>query len=149
MALNFNQYAAEGNTFMKAYAKELSLFEDHDQAGRILSTILHGLRSMISTEESLQLIAQLPMFLKAIYVNGWTLRAKREKIKNMEDFIDYLRSIGGKTSLIDFYSDEIAEADVFSTFKMLRNYVSKGQMEDVIDQLPKQLKRLFYDYSFE
>ena len=149
MALNFNQYAAEGNTFIKAYAKELGLFDDYDQAGRILSTILHGLRSMISTEESLQLIAQLPMFLKAIYVNGWTLRAKREKIKNMEDFIDYLRSIGGKTSLIDFYSDEIAEADVFSTFKMLRNYVSKGQMEDVIDQLPKQLKRLFYDYSFE
>ena len=149
MALNFNQYAVEGNTFMKAYAKELTLFEDYDQAGRILTTILHGIRSMISTEESLQLIAQLPMFLKAVYVNGWTLKAKKEKIKNMEDFIDYLRLIGGNTSLIDFYSDEIAEADVFSTFKMLRTYVSSGQMEDVIGQLPKQLKKLFYDYKFE
>lgn len=149
MALNFNQYAAEGNTFMKAYAKELSLFEDHDQAGRILSTILHGIRSLISTEESLQLIAQLPMFLKAVYVNGWTIRTKKEKVKNMEDFINYLRSISGNTSLIDFYSDEIAEADVYSTFKMLRNYVSSGQMEDIIGQLPKQLKRLFYDYNFE
>ena len=149
MALNFNQYAAEGNTFMKAYAKELSLFEDHDQAGRILSTILHGIRSLISTEESLQLIAQLPMFLKAVYVNGWTIKTKKEKVKNMEDFINYLRSISGNTSLIDFYSDEIAEADVYSTFKMLRNYVSSGQMEDIIGQLPKQLKRLFYDYKFE
>lgn len=149
MALNFNQYAAEGNTFMKAYAKELSLFEDHDQAGRILSTILHGIRSLISTEESLQLIAQLPMFLKAVYVNGWTIRTKKEKVKNMEDFINYLRTLSGNTSLIDFYSDEIAEADVHSTFKMLRNYVSSGQMEDIIGQLPKQLKRLFYDYKFE
>ena len=149
MALNFNQYAAEGNTFMKAYTKELGLFDDYDQAGRILTTILHGLRSMISTEESLQLIAQLPMFLKAVYVNSWTLRTKKEKIKNMEDFINYLRLLSGNTSLIDFYSDEIAEADVLSTFKMLRNYVSHGQMEDVIGQLPKQLKRLFYDYSFE
>ncbi|WP_339626623.1 DUF2267 domain-containing protein [uncultured Winogradskyella sp.] len=148
MALNFNKYATEGNTFMKAYAKELSLFDDYDQAGRILSTILHGLRSMISTEESLQLIAQLPMFLKAIYVNGWTLKAK-EKIKNTDDFIAYLRVISGNTSLIDFYSDEIAEADVHSTFKMLRNYVSSGQMEDVIGQLPKQLKKLFYEYNLE
>lgn len=70
MALNFNQYAAEGNTFMKAYAKELRLTGDYDKAGRILSTVLHGLREMITTEESLQLIAQLPMFLKAVYVNG-------------------------------------------------------------------------------
>ncbi|MDB9720962.1 DUF2267 domain-containing protein [Winogradskyella sp.] len=148
MALNFNKYATEGNTFMKAYAKELSLFDDYDQAGRILSTILHGLRSMISTEESLQLIAQLPIFLKAIYVNGWTLKAK-EKIKNTDDFIAYLRVISGNTALIDFYSDEIAEADVHSTFKMLRNYVSSGQMEDVIGQLPKQLKKLFYEYNLE
>ncbi|MDC0006746.1 DUF2267 domain-containing protein [Winogradskyella sp.] len=148
MALNFNKYATEGNTFMKAYAKELSLFDDYDQAGRILSTILHGLRSIISTEESLQLIAQLPMFLKAVYVNGWTLKTK-EKIKTTDDFIAYLRVISGNTSLIDFYSDEIAEADVHSTFKMLRNYVSSGQMEDVIGQLPKQLKKLFYEYNFE
>lgn len=149
MALNFNQYAAEGNTFMKAYAKELGLSKDHDKAGRILTTILHGIRSMISTEESLQLIAQLPMFLKAIYVNGWAIKTKKEKIKSMEDFIDHLRTISKKTSLVDFDSNEIAEEDVFSTFNMLRNYVSSGQMDDVIGQLPKQLKRLFYDYSFK
>lgn len=149
MALNFNQYAAEGNTFMKAYAKELGLTKDLDKAGRILTTILHGLRSMISTEESLQLIAQLPMFLKAIYVNGWAIKTKKEKIKSMEDFIDHLRTISKKTSLVDFDSNEIAEEDVFSTFNMLRNYVSSGQMDDVIGQLPKQLKRLFYDYSFK
>lgn len=149
MALNFNQYAAEGNTFMKAYAKELGLTKDLDKAGRILITILHGIRSMISTEESLQLIAQLPMFLKAIYVNGWAIKTKKEKIKSMEDFIDHLRTISKKTSLVDFDSNEIAEEDVFSTFNMLRNYVSSGQMDDVIGQLPKQLKRLFYDYSFK
>lgn len=149
MALNFNQYATEGNTFIKAYANELRLNEDHDQAGRILTTILHGLRAMITTEESLQFIAQLPMFLKALYVNGWTIKTKKEKIKTMDDFIGFLRSISGNTSVIDFYSNEVAEADVHSTFKMLRVYVSDGQMDDMIGQLPKQLKKLFYDYSFK
>jgi uncharacterized protein (DUF2267 family) len=49
MALNLNQYAAEGNTFIRAYAEELGLSENPDKAGRIFTTILHGLREMIST----------------------------------------------------------------------------------------------------
>ena len=72
MSLNFNQYAQEGNAFLKQYAKEIDLSEQPEKAGRILSSILHGLRSIISVEESLQFVAQLPMFLKAVYVNGWT-----------------------------------------------------------------------------
>ena len=80
MALNFDQFAAEGNSFMKEYAKELGLVENVDKAGRILTTILHGLREMVSTEESLQFIAQLPMCLKAVYVNGWALKADKKKI---------------------------------------------------------------------
>jgi uncharacterized protein (DUF2267 family) len=88
------------------------------------------------------------MFLKAVYVNGWTIKTKKEKVKNMNDFIDLLRSISGKTASIDFELDTIAEEDIYSTFNMLRTYVSSGQIEDMVGQLPKQLKKLFYDYSF-
>jgi len=70
MALNFNQYATEGNTFLNDYAKQLSLGEDTEKAGRIFTSIMHALREIIPVEESLQFIAQLPMFLKAAYVNG-------------------------------------------------------------------------------
>ena len=76
MALNFNQFAVEANEFLKDYTKELCLDGDTEQAGRILSSILHGLREIISKDESLQLIAQFPMFLKAVYVNGWTSHKK-------------------------------------------------------------------------
>lgn len=148
MALNFNQYAADGNTFMKEYADELGLTKDLDRAGRILTVILHGLREMVSTEESLQFIAQLPMFLKAVYVNGWTLKSNKGKIKNVDDFIDLLRSISGVTALADFKSDGIAEDDIYSTFYMLSKYVSRGQMDDMQSQLPKKLKKLFDDHSF-
>ena len=80
MSLNFNQFALEANSFMKLYAQELNLKEDKNKAGRILSSILHGLRELISTEESLQLMAQLPMFLKAVYVNGWSSH-KKQRVK--------------------------------------------------------------------
>ena len=86
MALNFNQFAAEANTFLKKYTKELEL-QDTEQAGRILSAILHGLRDVISFDESLQLIAQFPMFLKAVYVNGWTSHKKGKIKKLFEKFI--------------------------------------------------------------
>lgn len=144
MALNFNQFAAEANGFLKDYTKELCLDGDTDKAGRILSSILHGLREIISTEESLQLIAQFPMFLKAVYVNGWSSHKKR-KVKNMTEFIDLIRKFDGATSIYDFKSDEVAESYIHSTFILLRRYISLGELEDIRTELPKDLKHMVYD----
>ncbi len=143
MALNFNKFAAEANTFLKEYTEGLSLDGDTEKAGRILSAVLHGLREVISMEESLQLIAQFPMFLKAVYVNGWTSR-KSPKIKTMTDFIDLIREFDGVTSIHDFKSDEVAENYINTTFILLRKYISLGELEDIRTSLPKELKSMIY-----
>lgn len=143
MALNFNQFASEANTFLKEYTKKLNIDGDTDKAGRILSSILHGLREIISIEESLQLIAQFPMFLKAVYVNRWS-SGKKKKIKNMTEFIDLIREFNGNTSIYDFKSDEISENYILTTFIMLRKYVSLGELEDIRTELPKDLKSMVY-----
>ena len=142
MALNFNQFANEANTFLKDYTKKLNL-KDTEKAGRILSSILHGLRDVISIEESLNLIAQFPMFLKAVYVNGWSAR-KKEKIKTMTEFIDLVRKYNGVTSVHDFESDDVAENYIFTTFIQLRKYISLGELEDIRTELPKELKSMVY-----
>ena len=143
MALNFNQFAKEGNAFLKEFAKKINMPNDTDKAGRILSSILHGLREVITTEESLQLISQLPMFLKAVYVNKWTTR-KKVRVKTMTDFIDLIRELNGVTSLNDFESEEVAENYIHATFMMLRKYVSLGELEDIRTVLPKELKSIVY-----
>ena len=143
MALNFNHFAAEANKFMKSYTQELNLGDDREKAGRILSAVLHGLREVISVEESLQLIAQFPMFLKAVYVNGWTSH-KREKVKNMTEFIDLVRKFAGVTSVHDFESDDVAMSYIDSTFILLRQYVSLGELEDIRSELPRELKSMVY-----
>jgi uncharacterized protein (DUF2267 family) len=143
MSLNFNHFAAEANEFLRRYAKELNLV-DGDQAGRILSSILHGLRDVIPMEESLQLIAQFPMFLKAVYVNGWSSRKKKLRVKSMTEFIDLVRKHDGKTSIHDFGSDELAERYINLTFILLRRYISLGEMEDIRTDLPKNLKSMVY-----
>ncbi len=143
MALNFNQYATEGNTFLKDYSKQLGLGNDRDKAGRILTSTLHALRDIIPTEESLQFIAQLPMFLKAVYVNGWNIKQKKPKIKKMAEFLDLVRTHDGPAAVNDFeYSDEVAQQYVDTTFTYLRKYVSTGEMDDIRDGLPKDLKTM-------
>ncbi|MGI9547388.1 MAG: DUF2267 domain-containing protein [Flavobacteriaceae bacterium] len=145
MALNFNQYATEGNTFIKEYAKEMNLAGNRDKAGRILTSILHALRDIISPTESLQFIAQLPMFLKAVYVNGWNLKKDKPRIKKMAEFIELVRKHDGPAAINDFeYSDEVAERYIDTTFIYLRKYVSLGEMEDIRDGLPKDLKSMIY-----
>ena len=143
MSLNFNQFASEANAFLKEYTEGLSLGDDREKAGRILSSILHGLREVISTEESLQLIAQFPMFLKAVYVNGWSSH-KKQKVKSMTDFIDLVREFDGVTSINDFRSDEVAENYINTTFILLRKYISLGELEDIRTELPKDLKSMVY-----
>tara|TARA_R110000744_G_scaffold143190_2_gene255021 strand:- start:1077 stop:1529 length:453 start_codon:yes stop_codon:yes gene_type:complete len=145
MALNFNKYATEGNAFLKDYAKEMNMPNDRNKAGRVFTSIMHALRDIIPTEESLQLISQLPMFLKAIYVNGWSIKKEKPKVKNMAEFLDLVRAHDWPAAINDFeYSDEVAEQYVDTTFIYLRKYISLGEMEDIRDSLPKDLKSMIY-----
>jgi uncharacterized protein (DUF2267 family) len=145
MALNFNQYATQGNTFLKEYTKEMNLGDNTDKAGRIFTAVMHALRDIITPEESIQLIAQLPMFLKAVYVNGWNMKQRRPKVKTMQNFLMLVRDHDWPAAPNDFeYNDELTERYVNSTFIFLRKYVSLGEMEDIRDSLPKELKSMIY-----
>jgi uncharacterized protein (DUF2267 family) len=140
MALNFNKIAAKGNEFMNDLARELSYPEDSKRAGRVLKSILHALRNQLTTEESVQLMAQLPLFLKAVYVENWTLRKNDKKPKKIEDFFHEIRKIDKQTAVYDFKTDDDIDNAISVVFMSLRRYVSLGEMEDIKAVLPKNLK---------
>ena len=118
---------------------------DYDRAGRVLTSTLHALRDIIPFAESLQLMAQFPMFLKAVYVNGWNTRRRPERMKHMEEFIELVRKHDGVAAVNDFgYDEELAEKYIQLTFMFLRKNVSLGELEDVRDSLPKDLKYMIY-----
>ncbi|MDG1572037.1 DUF2267 domain-containing protein [Robiginitalea sp. M366] len=145
MALHFNQYASEGNAFLKDYAKHMGFGRDTDKAGRILSAILHALRDIIPINESIQLFAQFPMFLKAVYVNAWSTRKTPDDIRTMEDFIALVRHRCGVSAPGDLGEEnELVERYIELTFMFLRRYVSLGEMEDVRNTLPRDLKHMVY-----
>lgn len=144
MGVNFDKYAREGNFFIKELAKELDMEHDLDRAGRIITSILQALREVIPISESFQFMAQLPMFLKALYVNGWSMNKKGPKIKNREQFMKLVREQQPQSANVDFgYELEDTSRYVEATLIFLRQYVSAGEMKDIRDTLPKDLKNLF------
>ena len=143
MACNFNKHAQKGNEFVSEVARELGIPEDKDKALRILKAVLHTLRDKITPEESLQLIAQLPLFIKAIYVDGWRISGKHEKMRQKNDFLEAVISNGGVAGNDDFQTLDIAESAVRDVFHILQQHVSEGEIIDVIKILPIDLRQLW------
>ena len=143
MALDFKQFAAEGEQFVKKLAMDLGFPDDRDRAARTLRAVLHALRDVITIEEGVEFMAQLPMFLKAVYTEGWSLKGQLYKIHTMEQFVEAVRRHDGNVATRDFSSDDEIEKAAVLVFMALHKYVSLGELEDIRAVLPKSLKPLF------
>jgi len=143
MALNFEKYAAKGNEFLNKLAVRLGDVENRDRAGRVLKCVLRALRNRISIEESLQLISQLPMVIKAVYVDGWKLSHEFTRIKTIEDFSAEVMKEDGAAAWRDFSSVEEATDAIEAVMKTLADYVSAGELHDIIDLMPREIKEHF------
>jgi uncharacterized protein (DUF2267 family) len=147
MALNFNKQSNEGNAFLKQLSIELECPGDLHKTGRMLRTVLHVMRDMLIVNESLQLLAQLPMFLKAVYVENWKLIPPNKKVHNYKDFMNALIDTNIRSE-DDFKTDAEIEFAVKKVINALMNYVSEGEMEDVRAEVPKDLKGFFQKHFY-
>lgn len=143
MTLDFNKYASKGNEMLKMLSEDLQI--PRDKAGRILRAVLHGLRSHLNIEESLQVLSQLPMMLKAVYVDQWNPSQEFHRIHTMHEFIDEIRKEDGKTAGYDFGNDEQASKAISAVFRTLTYYLSEGEFEDMNAVLPASLKKFVND----
>ncbi len=148
MALSFQKYAQHGQEIIDDLANYLGYPEDKARAGRVLNTTLHVLRDLLTTEESLQLLAQLPMAIKSVYVAGWSLKQKRDKIRTLDDFVDRIKTLDRSAFTHDFENSEKAIKAVAMVFNVLTEHTSKGEIDDVKAQLPKALKDLARSHVF-
>lgn len=138
MPSEFDKYAAKGNEVLNLLMNDLSI--PADKAGRILRAVLHTIRNHVSVQESMQVMAQLPMALKAIYVDQWSIRQDTPRIHHIKQFLDEVRSCDNGLAGYDFGNDESATLMVKGVFRTLRYYVSDGEFEDIIAVLPNEIK---------
>ncbi|WP_423147817.1 DUF2267 domain-containing protein [Rubrolithibacter danxiaensis] len=120
-------------------ATELGASDDMEHAFRVTQAVFHGLRDRITIEESMHLISELPMALKAMYVNEWNISKKRNDSSTLHEFLKEI-SNETRTAEIDFGSNPKEEAP--AVFRVIRNCVSQGEMEHVKGQLTPEIAEL-------
>lgn len=142
MAINFSKYVQDGEKFIKEVAVEAGNPADVAKAGRMLRAVLHALRNRLTPAASLQLISQFPMLIKAIYVDGWKISDEAKRLRHLGDFIEAVREEGGPGLVNDFISDNDVEKAIHAVFKVVKNHVSEGEIEDILLTLPLELRPL-------
>jgi uncharacterized protein (DUF2267 family) len=140
--MNFEQYAQESNRFVKDVANELGNGADTDTAYRIMRSVFHTLREILSPEESLHLLSQLPLGIKGIYVDGWHIGGG-DRIRSMPEFLACLRSQNDRSAGRDFGDDETSRHHVKAVLNVLKRHVTTGEIQHVIDQFPLELTELW------
>jgi uncharacterized protein (DUF2267 family) len=140
--MKFEDYASEGNKLLNEIAAELGDPANNNQAYRVMKSVFHTIRQILSPEESLHLISQLPLVIKGVYVDGWHIPTK-ERIRSMEEFLACLRQQNAPSAARDFGDDETAKHQTKCVLRVISRHVATGEIQHVIDQFPMELAELW------
>jgi uncharacterized protein (DUF2267 family) len=116
--------------------------QDREVVKRATAAVLHALRDRLTTDEADQVFAQLPEELKEIWAEGE--EAEREPIKmKREEFYERIVRDAGLPSKRE------ARWMTLAVFAALKEQISPGEAQDVMAQLPKDLKELWDEAQAE
>lgn len=145
MALNFEKYTQEANLFIKELARELGHEEETGTTGILLRAVMHTLRDRITISESFDILAQLPMYLKAVYVDNWKYLEKPLNINSVEEFKEEVKKRQEQYGERDFDWEEPTVELVGTVLHHLGQFITEGEAENIAAQLPEELRSYFKD----
>jgi len=107
--------------------------ETLDDARRATAAVLHALRDRLTIDEATHASAQLPRELKRLWGSTHRPSARPSKLRRHE-FLERIRTDAGLASLGQ------AERVTDAVFAGLKEQLSPGEAEDIVAQLPRDLK---------
>lgn len=107
------------------------------KAYSVLRAVLHTLRDRLTVGEAADLGAQLPTLVRGFYYEGWRPTGHPPKIRNKEEFLQHVKQ------LYPGLSDEDRERAVRAVFRLLAGHVTGGELKQVKDQLPADIRSLW------
>lgn len=109
---------------------------DENEALSVLRSVLHQLRDRLTPEEAIELGAQLPVIIRGVYYDGWRPSRTPEKVRSRQKFLDEV--------LMKMLPRRVdPEAAVKDVFALVAHHCDPGEVGDVIDQLPAEIKELW------
>jgi uncharacterized protein (DUF2267 family) len=109
--------------------------EDHQYAYRVLRAFLHALRDRLPLNETAQLSAQLPIFVRGVFYEGWDPGRTPEHARDLDSFLQRIARearLAGETEA-SFVS--------LAANGVLTRHVSAGEMDKVLNVLPTHLRK--------
>jgi uncharacterized protein (DUF2267 family) len=116
-------------------AKELGT-EDRQYTYRVLRAFLHALRDHLSVDEAAQLGAQLPIFVRGVFYEGWDPSRAPDHARDVDSFLSKLI---GEAGLAGETEASFAAA---AASRVLWRHVSPGEAASVLHELPEHLRVL-------
>jgi uncharacterized protein (DUF2267 family) len=131
----FDETLQKTNIWLKEIMEVLG--PDRHRAYQALRAVLHCLRDRLTVDEAAHLGAQLPMLVRGIYYESWHPAGKPDKVRSREEFLAKVSAHFANTRPIN------AEHATRAVFHVLQHYVDPGEIEEVMGELPTDLKGLW------
>lgn len=123
------------NTWLRDILSQLN-WQSKDSAYQALRGTLHALRDRLPAEEAVNLAAQLPLLVKGMYYDGWTLRDKPEKFKK-EEFARRVHEQFG-------FDESINPAEIIrAVLRVMYRHMGDGELRDVRSNMSKDIPEWF------
>ncbi|MCW2997485.1 MAG: hypothetical protein JWN65_1034 [Solirubrobacterales bacterium] len=123
------------NEWLSQLADELGT-EDRASAWRILRAYLQVLRDRLTIDEAAQLAAQLPHLVRGVFYEGFDPGHQPERIRDRETFL----ILFGERAQLSAVGE--AERAAAAATRVLRRHVTAGELEDVMAQLPRDIREV-------
>jgi uncharacterized protein (DUF2267 family) len=123
------------NTWLKEIGEQIG--PDRQRCYQALRAVLFCLRDRLTPDEAAHLAAQLPMLVRGIYYEGYRPAGKPDRIRSRDDFLKKINEYLEHTRPLS--ADEAARA----VFKVLDHYLDPGEMAEVKQSLPQDIRTLF------
>ena len=131
----FEQTLQKTHTWLNDMMEELGT-DDRQKAYAGMRAALHALRDRLVIEEAADLGAQLPLLLRGVYYEGWKPAGKPVKDRSKREFLSRVTEELRDPTI----EPEAAARALFST---LSKHISRGEIDDVKQILPEEIRQLW------
>ena len=130
----FDRSLIKAREWLSEVQDELN-FSDQERAYNALRAVMHTLRDRLTVDQAADFAAQLPLFLKGIFFEGWNPRGKPIKFKTKEDFFNHVAE--------ELRPDMDSETVTRGIFRIFSKHISSGEIEKTKYGISKDIAELF------
>jgi uncharacterized protein (DUF2267 family) len=132
----FDTSLQDTNLWLKSIAERLGQCS-RQEAYAALRAVLHALRDRLPAQAAVNFAAQLPMLIRGLYFEGWTLPDKPERAHTAQEFAENVAA---------FLPPKYRFDPVFTSsavFAAISQFTSAGEPAKVMSQLPEPIRNMW------